>query len=582
MKKLAENFRGHYKELILGPLFKLLEAVLELLVPLVMAGIIDIGVAGGDREYIISRGLLMLLLGALGVVAAMICQYFAAVCGGSFGRSLRNQAYRHVMKLSGGDVAEFGAGGLITRLTNDVNQIQTGVNMAIRLGTRAPFLAIGSIAMAMRINLRIGLIFLVSTPVIVLVLYVIMRKTLPSYGKIQAGQDKLSRLSAENLAGVRIIRAFSWQKEEAAGYEDTAEEVTALTVRVGKISAALNPLTSVIANIAIIAIVWLGARFVFDGNLLTGEVIALVNYMNQTLLALIVAANLIVLFTRALASARRVAAVLDMEPGITGPQDGEKRTEADAGASAISFSGVSFAYHAGADDALEDINFAVQRGQTVGMIGGTGSGKTTIVNLLMRYFDADRGTVAVDGVDVRDMNPQAHRHKIGLAPQTAVLFAGTVRRNLLLSAPQATDEDMWHALEVAQGAEFVRQMPGGLDAEIEEGGKNLSGGQRQRLAVARALVRRPELLILDDSASALDYATDAALRAALAGEKRLRPGMTVLVISQRAASIKNADCILVLDDGRLAGQGTHAQLLENNEVYREICHSQGIGTEVAS
>lgn len=578
MKKIAQNFIGHRTQLILGPAFKLFEAVLELLVPMVMAGIIDVGVAGGDQRYIVTRGLLMLLLGILGFGAAMICQYFAAAASGAFGRSLRNQVYRHVMTLSGGEVAAFGTGGLITRMTNDINQIQTGINMAIRLGSRVPFLAVGSIIMAMRINPRIGLLFLISTPLIILALYLIMRKTLPSYGRVQETQDRLSRLSGENLSGARIIRAFSRQGQEKREYEDASEELTAVTVRVGKISAALNPLTSVIANAAILFIIWLGARFVFNGQMLSGEIIALVSYMNQTLLALIVAANLIVLFTRAIASARRVAAVLDTEPGIAKEPD---RAGADAyPEEAVAFDGVRFAYHKNADDALEDISFRIRRGETVGLIGGTGSGKSTIVNLLMRYYDVDEGAIRLIGQDIRAMAPDALRRRIGLAPQTAVLFAGTIRFNLLLSAPDATEDRMWRALEAAQCLGFVREMENGLDTEIREGGKNLSGGQRQRLTIARALIRQPELLILDDAASALDYATDAALRAALAREKRERPEMTVLMISQRAASIMHSDQILVLDDGRLAGTGTHEELLSENAIYREICLSQGIGLEV--
>lgn len=579
MRKIAQNFRGHYVQLILGPAFKLFEAVLELMVPMVMSGIIDIGVVNGDTRYVITRGLYMLLLGALGFGAAMICQYFAAAASGAFGRSLRDQMYRHVMKLSGTETARFGAGGLITRLTNDVNQIQTGINMAIRLGSRVPFLAIGSIVMAMRINLRVGVIFLIATPLIILALYLIMKRTLPSYARVQAMQDKLSRLSGENLSGARIIRAFSRQENEKCEYENASEELTAITVRVGKISAALNPLTSVIANVAIIFIVWMGALFVNDGRMMTGEIIALVTYMNQTLLALIVAANLIVLFTRAIASARRVAAVLDTEPGIV--QQPETVSALGEKDEMVAFDKVRFAYHKGAQDALEDISFTIRKGETVGLIGGTGSGKTTVINLLMRYFDVDSGEIRVRGEDIRSMHPDGLRERIGLAPQTAVLFAGSIRHNLLISAPNATEAEMWRSLEIAQCAEFVRTLDGGLDADIREGAKNLSGGQRQRLTVARALVRKPDLLILDDAASALDYATDAALRLALTKEKKKRPEMTILMISQRAASILHSDQILVLDDGELAGAGTHEELLMSCEVYREICHSQGIGMEAA-
>lgn len=579
MRRIAENFKGHVHQLVLGPLFKLFEAILELMVPLLTANIIDIGVAAGDTQYIVSRGLLMLLLGALGVAAAMICQYYAAAAGGHFGSSLRKMTFSHVLTLAGGDVSVYGAGGLITRLTNDVNQLQTGVNMAIRLATRAPFLAVGSILMAMRINMTIGLVFLISTPLIVLALYAVMKRTLPSYKRIQAGQDTLSRISAENLMGVRVIRAFSRQKTEEENFDRAADDLTALTVRVGKISAALNPFTSVIANIAIIAIVWIGARFVFSDTLATGEVVALINYMNQTLLAIVVATNMIVLFTRALASARRIAEVLDREPAIVAPIT-EATFSENPQTPAIAFDHVHFSYHDGAKEVLTDISFSLPQGKTVGLIGGTGSGKSTIINLIMRYHDVGNGSVRAWDADVRTVSPRTLRLRIGLVPQTAVLFGGTIRKNLLMANPNASEEDMWRALEVAQGASFVREMKQGIDADTEEGGKNLSGGQRQRLTIARALVRKPRLLILDDSASALDYATDARLRRALTQEKTARPEMTVLMVSQRAASIMHAEKILVLDDGRLVGEGTHDTLLLQNEVYREICHSQGIGLDV--
>lgn len=575
MKHIAQNFKGHYKEIILGPLFKLFEAVLELLVPLVMANIIDIGIRNNDLPYILRGGIILLVLAVLGVVAAMVCQYYAAVAGGHFGRNLRNQLYRHVMTLSNAETEPFGAGGLTTRLTNDANQIQQGVNMAIRLGSRVPFLAVGSIVMAMVMNFKIGLIFLLSTPLVALVLYFIMKRTLPRYGEIQHGQDTLSRLAGENLDGVRVIRAFSRQKAEKATFDDAAESLSRITMRVGRISAVLNPLTTVIVNLAIMAIVWLGARFAFSGQAAPGEIIALVNYMNQTLLALIVAANVIVLFTRAIASTKRVAAVLDTQPAIT---DGPGAQPVPA-AAAIAFENACFAYHEGAEDALEDVSFAVRPGQTVGVIGGTGSGKSTLVNLLVRYYDVRSGSVRIAGNDVRDYTLHELRSQLGLVPQGASLFSGSVRRNLAIGKQDATDDEMWRALRIAQGEEFVRAMPGGLDAVIEEGGKNLSGGQKQRLTIARALVRRPRVLILDDASSALDYATDAALRTAL---RRETGGMTTVMVSQRAASIQHADLILVLDDGRLVGSGTHAELVESNTVYREICISQGlIGGEVS-
>lgn len=576
MKKIAENFKGHYKEIILGPLFKLLEAVLELLVPLVMANIIDVGIRNGDTAYILRNGLIMLLLAVFGAGAAMVCQYYAAVAAGHFGRGLRKQVYRHTMSLSEADVDGIGAAGLVTILSNDTNQIQNGVNMAIRLGSRIPFLAVGSIVMALIINWKIGLIFLASTPVIALVLYLVMKRTVPRYKDIQEGQDTLARLSAENLEGARVIRAFSRQQREKAEFEQEAGALSDIIIRVGKISAALNPMTTVIVNLAIIGIVWLGSALAFEGASEPGQIIALVNYMNQTLLALIMVANLTVLFTRSAASAKRVAAVLDIQPAIV---DGPGAVEDDA-APAVSFRGVRFAYHPGGEAALEGLDFDILRGQTVGVIGGTGSGKTTLAGLVARSFDASGGAVLVDGADAREYTLHALRAKIGLVPQSAALFSGSVRKNLAIAAPHATDEEMWHALAVAQGEGFVRKMLGGLDYMIEEGGKNLSGGQKQRLTIARALVRQPEILILDDSSSALDYATDAALRRALKTETHT---MTTIMISQRAASIKNTDFILVLDDGKMAGMGRHEELLQSCEVYREICASQGLlpGQEVA-
>lgn len=572
MKIIAQNFKGHYKEIILGPLFKLLEAVLELLVPLVMADIIDVGVRSGDTFYILQRAGLMLLLAVLGAAAAMTCQYYAAVAGGHFGRSLRKQLYHHILHLSPVETEQFGAGRLITRLTNDVNQIQQGLNMAIRLGSRLPFLAIGSIVMALALNWRIGLIFLVSTPLVALILYLIMRRTVPRYADIQAQQDTLARLSGENLEGVRVIRAFSRQQQEKEEFDAQAASLSAITVRVGKISAALNPITSFIVNIAIVLIVWLGARFAFAGSVLPGEVIALISYMNQTLLALVVAANLIVLFTRAVASTRRVAAVLEVQPSVT---DGPGAAEVP-GAVAIEFENVRFAYHKGAANALDGIDFSILPGQTVGVIGGTGSGKSTLASLLLRYYDVGEGRLLVDGVDVRQYTLHALRGKMGLVPQKAALLSGSIRHNLAIAAPDATDEEMWEALRVAQAADFVQKLPEGLDAMIEEGGKNLSGGQKQRLTIARALVRSPQILILDDAASALDYATDAALRRALKEKSKNAAPFTTIMVSQRAATIKNADRILVLDDGHLAGSGTHKELLQSNEVYREICASQGL------
>lgn len=568
MKELYACFDGYRKQLVLGPVFKLTEAILELMIPLLMADIIDVGIRNGDRAYVVTHGLFMLLLGAIGLGCALICQYFAAVCAQGFGRSLRKKLFRHVFSLSQREYGAIGTDSLITRLTSDVNQVQTGVNMFIRLAVRAPFLTVGSIVMALVIDWKIGLIFLISTPLIVVVLYVIMNRSVPYYTQIQKGQDRISRLAGENLEGVRVIRAFSRQKSEVETFDAAGDELARITVYVGKISAALNPITSVIVNLAIVFIVWFGARFTDQGLLEQGQIIALVNYMTQTLLALIVLANIIVILTRALASARRVEQILEQK---TSMEDVPQSALPVEGAPTIAFENVSFRYHSGGDAALEEITFSLAKGETLGIIGGTGCGKTTLARLLAREYDVTGGSVKVDGVDVRDYTLSDLHQKVGLVPQTARLFSGTVRSNLKLGNETADDAALWKALETAQGAEFVRSKPDGLDTVIEEGGKNLSGGQKQRLTIARALAKQPQILILDDSASALDYATDAALRKALHHDTR---GMTVVMISQRASTIKNADRILVLDDGRMCGFGTHEQLLDSCEVYREICRSQ--------
>lgn len=570
MKRLFRYFDGYKRHLILGPLCKLIEAILDLLVPLLMADIIDTGISRGDTDYIIRKGALMLLLGAVGLVCGLTCQYFAAVCAHGFGRSLRRDLLRHVFRLSQAQYGAAGADSLITRLTTDVNQVQTGVNRFIRMAARVPFLILGSIVMAFIINARAALIFLITAPFITLVLYIVMHKSLPFYARIQNGQDTVARLASENLEGTRVIRAFSRQEDEMEQFQKTGDGLAALHVRVGRLEAALHPATSVVVNIAIIGIIWFGGRFAQTGGMEQGQVIAMVSYMTQAMLALIMLAKTITTFTRAIASARRVSDVLVLETTMEAPAQSaaEKR-----GAPRIAFDHVSFAYPDAGGDAVEDIHFSAEPGQTLGIIGGTGCGKSTLVRLLTREYDAGAGAVRVDGVDVRQYSLNGLREKFGLVPQTAKLFSGTVRSNLQLGAPEASDAALWRALETAQGAEFVRARQGGLDAPVEEGGKNLSGGQKQRLTIARALARQPEILILDDSASALDYATDAALRRALKADTAQ---MTVMMISQRASTIKNADSILVLDDGRQCGFGTHEALLQSCTVYREICRSQGL------
>ena len=567
MKLLFTNCKGYYRQLVLGPVFKLFEAVLELLVPLLMANIIDIGIQNNDSAYVLKQGGLLLLLAVLGAAAAITCQYYASVAAFGFGASLRKQVFRHIMSLSGREVDQIGTGSLITRITNDVNQVQNGVNMFIRLATRAPFLAIGSIVMAFRINAEIALIFLISTPLIIAVLYWIMKHTLPDYANIQKSQDKLGALSGENLEGARVIRAFSRQESEKEGFNQVGDLLSAITIRVGKISAALNPLTYFIANVGILALLWYGAKYANRGLILSGDVFAMVNYMTQTLLALIVLANLIVQFTRAVASTKRLSALLEIEPCIQGNSVPKQKEEASA---FLTFESVDFGYIDGRN-ALTNIDFSIKKGQTIGFIGGTGCGKTTLANLILRFYDVTAGRILLNGQDIRSYSLEELRKTIGYVPQNVNLFSGTIRSNLCLGNPQADDTTLWQALRIAQGEEFVRSKPQGLDTPVEEGGKNFSGGQRQRLTIARALAKKPELLILDDSSSALDFATDAALRKAL---RENTNNTTVLLISQRASTIKNADCIFVMDEGRIVGRGTHQELLANCAVYREICISQ--------
>ena len=570
MKQLTRYFKGFYKELVLGPIFKLAEAILELFIPLLMANIIDIGIKNSDKMYIITHGFWMLLLGAIGLCFALICQYFAAVCAQGFGASLRKELFRHVFSLSQAETGVIGTNSLITRLTNDVNQVQTGVNMFIRLAVRAPFLAIGSIVMAIGINPKIGIIFLVSTPLIVAVLYVIMRCSVPFYAEIQAKQDGIAQLAGENLTGTRVIRAFSKQKSEIAQFDAAGDALAIATIRVGKISMALNPITSVIVNVAMIAIIWFGGGMVNVGTLAQGQLLALVSYMTQTLLALIVLANLIVVFTKAIASAQRVCAIFDTQNSMRTPEKSAKTHEY---APAIAFENVSFAYPHSGESAVEEIDFTLPKGKTLGIIGGTGCGKSTLVKLLSREYDVTKGRVLLEGVDVKKLSATDLHAKIGIVPQTAVLFSGTVRDNLSLGTQQASDATLWQALAVAQGKDFEKKMPNGLDTMLFEGGKNLSGGQKQRLTIARALVHAPQILVLDDAASALDYATDAALRKAL---QTMPQRLTTILISQRAASLKNAYRILVLEDGKMVGFDTHAALLQTCCIYREICKSQGI------
>ena len=568
LKHVLSTLKSFKKQVILGPVFKLTEAVFELIVPLVMAKIIDVGIASGDYGYVLRMGGVMLLLGAVGLASSLTCQRFAAIASQGYGTKMRNRLFAKINSFSHAELDRFGTPSLITRLTNDVNQLQLAVAMLIRLVVRAPFLAVGAIFMAMTIDLKMSLIFLISTPVILLALYIIMNKSVPFYRVLQKKLDTLSLMTRENLSGVRVIRAFSKQEEEQKRFRTANDDMVDTAVRVSRITALLNPLTFLIINFSIVAIVWFGAYQVNDGVLLQGQVIALVNYMSQTLLALIVVANLVVIFTKAYASALRVEEVLATEPSVTESVSIAPKPQKDA--PKIQLDDVSFSY-SGGEAALEHVNLTILSGQTVGIIGGTGSGKSTLVNLLPRFYNVTSGKITIDGIDVSDYPLQQLREKFGIVPQKAVLFQGSIRQNMLWGCADATDEEIYRALRIAQALEFVNQLPGGLDYQVEQGGKNFSGGQRQRLTIARALVRQPQILILDDSSSALDFATDAALRSALKHETQ---GMSVIVVSQRASSIKNADQILVLDDGRVCGVGTHDALLKECEIYQEICQSQ--------
>ena len=573
MLKFARFLKQFKKEVLIGPVFKLTEAVFELIVPLVMAQIIDVGIANGDRGYVLRMGGVMVLLGLVGLGCALICQYCAARASQGFGTVLRSEMFRHINTLSHGEIDQIGTPSLITRITNDVNQLQLAVAMLIRLVVRAPFLVIGATVMALLLDWKLACIFFVAAPLMALVLYLVMSRSIPFYRIIQKKLDRISLITRENLSGVRVIRAFSRQEKEKERFAQASEDQMSTSIAVGRISALLNPLTSAIINLAIAAVIWFGGFRVDAGGMTQGEVIAFVNYLNQILLAMIVVANLVVIFTKAAASATRVDEVLQLHPSIVNRVS--RPAQEVEGSPEIAFDAVSFAYPDAGAYSLSDISFTVARGQTLGIIGGTGCGKSTLVNLIPRFYEVSQGCIRVDGVDVRDYPMEQLRGKVGIVPQRAVLFSGTLRQNMQWRKQDATDEEIWQALETAQAASFVRKMPDGLDSVILQGGKNLSGGQKQRLTIARALVGEPEILILDDSASALDFATDAALRQAIAKFSAGRGNrMTTIIVSQRANTVRYADQIVVLDDGKAAGIGTHEQLLESCQIYREIYWSQ--------
>lgn len=571
MIKLRRYLAYYKKECIIGPLCKLFEAILELLVPLVMAGIIDNGVRNGDTAYIWRMGGMLVILATVGLCSALVCQYLASKASQGVGTRLRRDLFLHINRLSHAELDKLGTPSLITRITYDTNQVQQSVAMAIRLLTRAPFIVIGSMVMAMTINLKMSIIFFIAAILIAVTLYLIMTKSIPIFEKMQKKLDKISLICRENLSGNRVIRAFSKQKNEKKRIDDSTEDLAKTSIRVSILSALLSPVTYIITNAAIILIIWFGAQNVNAGSgMLSGDIIALVNYMTQILLAMIVVANLVVLLTKASASAARLNEVFETQPSVCESTTENIEISESESTPKIEFDNVNFTYGTG-DDELEDISFKIKRGQTVGLIGGTGCGKSTLVNLIPRFYDATQGTVSVDGRNVKDYPFLQLRSQIGIVPQQSILFKGTIRDNMKWQNENATDEDIIKALKIAQAYEFVSKLNKGLDSFVEQGGKNFSGGQRQRLCIGRALTGSPKLLILDDSFSALDFATDAALRKALRENTK---DMTVIIVTQRCSTIKNADLILVLDDGRLVGKGQHDELFESCETYREICLSQ--------
>lgn len=578
MRNLLIYLKDYKKESIIGPLFKLLEATFELIVPVIMARIIDIGIKNQDTLYIWKMGAVLVIFGLLGLTCSLLAQYFAAKAAVGFGTALRHDLFWHIENLSHAEVDKAGSSTLVVRMTSDVNQVQSGVNLVLRLFLRSPFIVVGALVMAFTINWKAAMVFVVTVPLLAFVIYGIMVITIPLYKKVQRELDEVLLTTRENLTGVRVIRAFRTQKLERETFEHKSDVLMAIQMHVGKISASLNPLTYIIVNAGIIAVIWFGGIQVNVGDMTQGEVIALVNYMTQTLLALVALANLIITFTKALASAGRINEVFAMKPGIVDGNEKESAVQqTEEPKTAVSMEDVTFYYQKSKEPALEHISFTAKKGETIGIIGGTGSGKSTLVSLIPRFYDVTEGRVFVNGKDVREYKVENLRSKVGMVPQKAVLFHGTIRDNMKMGREDASDEEIFEALKTAQALEIVENKPGKLDTMLSEGGKNLSGGQRQRLTIARALVRNPEVLILDDSASALDFATDANLRKAIAEDTN---NMTVFIVSQRAASIMHADKIIVLDDGQMVGYGTHQELLKQCEVYQEICYSQFSKEEV--
>ncbi len=564
--------RRYRKECVLAPLFKMLEATFELFVPLVVSSIIDIGIAGQDKGYIFKMCMMLILLAIIGLVCSITAQYFAAKAAVGCATGLRHHLFSHIQSLSFSELDTVGTSTLITRMTSDVNQVQNGVNLVLRLFLRSPFIVFGAMIMAFTIDVQAALVFVAAIPILAIIVFGIMFITRPMYKKVQSGLDKILGITRENLVGVRVIRAFNKENEEVRRFKQSNEQLNHLQKFVGKISGLMNPLTYVVVNVSIIVLIWIGAIRVNAGTLSTGQVIALYNYMSQILVELIKLANLIISVTKALACANRIDEIFYIQSEMAdGKIDIKKQKDDNVQTPIVEFKNVSLRYKGGGEEAISDINFKVNKGETIGVIGGTGSGKSSLIGLIPRFYDATKGEVLINGVNVKEYTQESIRSKVAVVMQKALLFKGTIRDNVKWGKQDATDEEIMTALEVSQAKEFVEKKDGVLDAFVDQAGKNLSGGQRQRLTIARAVVGQPDILILDDSSSALDFATDAALRNSI---RNMTPSPTLFIVSQRAASMMHADKIIVLDDGMVTGIGTHKELLASCEVYQEIYHSQ--------
>ena len=577
MKTLLAYLKDYKKESILAPLFKMLEASFELFVPLVMAAIIDVGIANQDKPYIVKMCFVLIALGIIGLVCSITAQYFAAKAATGVGTGIRHGLFEHIQKFTFTEMDQLGTSTLITRMTSDINQIQSGENLVLRLFLRSPFIVFGAMIMAFTVDVKAALVFVVTIPLLSLIVFGIMLVTMPMYKKVQADLDQVLLATRENLTGARVIRAFNKEEDETKRFENANQILTDAQKYVGRISGMMNPLTYIIVNGAIIALIYVGAVRVDIGDLTQGQVVALINYMSQILVELVKLANLIISVTKAAACLNRVESVLAVKPDMN---EGDVRWKSNFSETdwdlknkipVVEFSHVSLTYKGTSDTSLSDINFCAKKGQTIGIIGGTGSGKSSLVNLIPRFYDATDGTVKINGRDIKEYQTENLREHIGVVLQKAVLFKGSIADNLRWGKEDATEQEMYEALDISQAREFVDTKQGGLEFQIEQGGRNLSGGQKQRMTIARALVRKPEILILDDSASALDFATDAALRKSI---KEMKNQPTVFIVSQRAASIQHADQIIVLDDGAMAGIGTHEELLKDCPIYQEIYYSQ--------